>query len=47
MDLDGKCVVITGGTGSLGGDLVHRLLSGELGQPRRIIVFSRDEAKQH
>jgi FlaA1/EpsC-like NDP-sugar epimerase len=47
MDLDGKCVVITGGTGSLGGDLVHRLLSGEMGQPRRIIVFSRDEAKQH
>jgi UDP-glucose 4-epimerase len=27
--------------------LVRRLLSGELGSPARIIVFSRDEAKQH
>jgi len=45
--LDGKRVLITGGTGSLGKALVRRLLSGELGQPRKIIVFSRDEAKQH
>lgn len=27
--------------------LVRRILSGELGTPRKIIVFSRDEAKQH
>ena len=27
--------------------LVHRLLSGAEGQPERVIVFSRDEAKQH
>jgi UDP-glucose 4-epimerase len=27
--------------------LVRRLLSGEAGQPSRIVVFSRDEAKQH
>jgi UDP-glucose 4-epimerase len=39
--------LITGGTGSLGQVLVRRLLTGELGQPRKIIVFSRDEAKQH
>jgi len=47
MMLDDKRVVITGGTGSLGQVLVRRLLSGELGRPRKIIVFSRDEAKQH
>jgi FlaA1/EpsC-like NDP-sugar epimerase len=45
--LTGKKVVVTGGTGSLGKVLVHRLLSGELGKPKSIIVFSRDEAKQH
>ena len=45
--LEGKRVLVTGGTGSLGHLLVRRLLSGELGQPRKIIVFSRDEAKQH
>jgi len=45
--LENKRVVITGGTGSLGKVLVHRLLAGELGFPRKIIVFSRDEAKQH
>jgi FlaA1/EpsC-like NDP-sugar epimerase len=47
MNLKGKHVVVTGGTGSLGKVLVRRLLSGELGQPNSIIVFSRDEAKQH
>ena len=45
--LDDKRVLITGGTGSLGQILVHRLLKGDLGNPRKIIVFSRDEAKQH
>ncbi len=47
MDLDGKTIVVTGGTGSLGKVLVRRLLSGEMGRPRRVVVFSRDEAKQH
>jgi UDP-glucose 4-epimerase len=47
VSLDGKTVVVTGGTGSLGKVLVRRLLSGEMGRPRRIVVFSRDEAKQH
>jgi UDP-glucose 4-epimerase len=42
-----KRILVTGGTGSLGKVLVRRLLSGELGQPRRVVVFSRDEAKQH
>src|SRR5262249_35034033 len=45
--LTDKHVVVTGGTGSLGRVLVRRLLSGELGEPDRITVFSRDEAKQH
>jgi FlaA1/EpsC-like NDP-sugar epimerase len=45
--LNGKRVVITGGTGSLGKVLLMRLLSGEMGRPKKIIVFSRDEAKQH
>lgn len=39
--------MITGGTGSLGKTLVKRLLSGENGSPEKIIIFSRDEAKQH
>lgn len=45
--LEGKRVLVTGGTGSLGQVLVRRLLSGELGSPKKVIVFSRDEAKQH
>lgn len=42
-----KRILVTGGTGSLGKVLVRRLMSGELGIPEKIIVFSRDEAKQH
>ena len=45
--LTGKRILITGGTGSLGKVLVRRLLSGEMGNPAKVIVFSRDEAKQH
>jgi len=45
--LEGKRLLITGGTGSLGQLLVRRLLTGEMGDPEGIIVFSRDEAKQH
>ena len=44
---DDKTVVITGGTGSLGKVLTRRLLSGSAGTPKKIIIFSRDEAKQH
>ncbi|MCP4204945.1 MAG: polysaccharide biosynthesis protein [bacterium] len=47
MILDGKAILVTGGTGSLGQVLVRRMLTGELGTPRKIIVMSRDEAKQH
>lgn len=45
--LDGKKVLVTGGTGSLGKVLVRRILAGDAGKPRKVIVFSRDEAKQH
>jgi UDP-glucose 4-epimerase len=44
---DGKRLLITGGTGSLGTVLIRRLLRGDAGDPEKIIVFSRDEAKQH
>lgn len=39
--------MVTGGTGSLGQTLVKRILSGEMGRPAHVTVFSRDEAKQH
>lgn len=45
--LKDKRVLVTGGTGSLGKVLVRRLLTGEVGRPRQVTVFSRDEAKQH
>jgi FlaA1/EpsC-like NDP-sugar epimerase len=45
--LEGKRILVTGGTGSLGHSLVRRLLSGQYGTPAKVTVFSRDEAKQH
>lgn len=47
MKLKDKTVLITGGTGSLGKTLTRRILTNEMGKPRKIIIFSRDEAKQH
>lgn len=44
---EGKRVLVTGGTGSLGQVLVRRLLDGSVGLPETVTVFSRDEAKQH
>ena len=46
-NLEGKRILVTGGTGSLGQTLVRRILTGEMGKPAQITVFSRDEAKQH
>jgi UDP-N-acetylglucosamine 4,6-dehydratase len=43
--LEGKSLLITGGTGSLGTKLVELLLAN--GPIRRIIILSRDEFKQH
>lgn len=45
--LENRRILVTGGTGSLGKAVVRRLLTGELGRPRKIIVFSRDEGKHH
>jgi UDP-glucose 4-epimerase len=45
--LNDKRVLVTGATGSLGKVLIRRLLSGELGAPKKIVAFSRDEAKQN
>ena len=42
--LDGKSVLVTGGTGSFGQKLVQTILDRH--RPRRLIVFSRDEMKQ-
>lgn len=47
MTLKNKVVLITGGTGSLGKTLTRRILTNEMGKPEKVIIFSRDEAKQH
>jgi FlaA1/EpsC-like NDP-sugar epimerase len=46
MLFKGKNILITGGTGSLGGTLLRRLLREEQDLPKRILILSRDEAKQ-
>jgi len=43
--IDGKSILITGGTGSFGHRFVQSVL--ERFAPRRLIVFSRDEMKQY
>ncbi|HEY9219005.1 MAG TPA: UDP-N-acetylglucosamine 4,6-dehydratase (inverting) [Phenylobacterium sp.] len=45
LDLDGKVVLITGGTGSFGRRFIDTVLSRS--KPRKLIVYSRDELKQH
>ena len=47
MIVQDKRILVTGGTGSLGKILIRRLLSGEIGTPSKVVVLSRDEAKQH
>ena len=47
MTIEGKTILVTGGTGSLGQRVVRRLLEGGLGRPAKVTVLSRDEAKQH
>ena len=47
MDLEilkGKTVLVTGGTGSFGKNFIKHIL--ENGDPKKVIVFSRDELKQ-
>jgi FlaA1/EpsC-like NDP-sugar epimerase len=45
--LQDKSILIIGGTGSLGKSLLRAILSGTYGRPEHIVIFSRDEAKQH
>ena len=45
LDLDGKVILVTGGTGSFGRRFVETVLSRS--KPRKLIVYSRDELKQH
>lgn len=45
MDWTNKSVLITGGTGSFGKKFTKILLAEK--NPRKIIIFSRDELKQH
>jgi len=47
MIFEGKKILITGGTGSLGQKLVSRILTNEHDSPAKVILFSRDEAKQY
>lgn len=47
MIIEGKTILVTGGTGSMGKTLVRRMLTGEQGTPKKIVVLSRDEAKQY
>jgi UDP-N-acetylglucosamine 4,6-dehydratase/5-epimerase len=46
FSLDGKGVLITGGTGSLGTKLTEMILKRHPGV-RRLVIFSRDEQKQY
>jgi UDP-glucose 4-epimerase len=43
MDFDGKCLLITGGTGSFGNAVLRRFLNTGISEIR---IFSRDEKKQ-
>jgi len=43
--LDDKIILVTGGTGSFGNQMVEELIRNQL--PKEIIVFSRDEKKQN
>jgi len=44
-ELEGKTVLVTGGTGSFGRRFIETVLARTT--PRKLIVFSRDELKQH
>ena len=44
LDLDGKVILVTGGTGSFGRRFIETVLLRA--RPRKLIVYSRDELKQ-
>ena len=45
LDLDGNVILVTGGTGSFGRRFIDTVLTRAT--PRKLIVYSRDELKQH
>jgi UDP-N-acetylglucosamine 4,6-dehydratase len=45
LDLHGKVILVTGGTGSFGRRFVETVLARA--RPRKLIIYSRDELKQH
>lgn len=45
VDINGKSILITGGTGSFGQAFARKLLDAY--SPKRVIIFSRDEYKQY
>ncbi len=45
MNINGKSILVTGGTGSFGREVTQVLL--EQYKPRKIVIFSRDEYKQY
>lgn len=45
MDFTGKSILVTGGTGSFGTAFTQYVLSHY--KPKRLVIFSRDEFKQH
>jgi UDP-N-acetylglucosamine 4,6-dehydratase/5-epimerase len=45
LELNGKSILITGGTGSFGRSCTRTIL--EHFKPKRLIIFSRDESKQY
>jgi len=45
MNFDGQTVLITGGTGSFGRKFIEIVL--QEAEPKKLIIFSRDELKQH
>mgnify|MGYP003666811652 FL=1 len=45
FDLNGKSILITGGTGAFGKAFLQTIIDNFA--PRRVIIFSRDEFKQH
>ncbi|MGR4865573.1 UDP-N-acetylglucosamine 4,6-dehydratase (inverting) [Caulobacter sp. LARHSG274] len=44
LDLDGKVILVTGGTGSFGRRFIETVL--RRASPRKVIIYSRDELKQ-
>ncbi|PVM84654.1 UDP-N-acetylglucosamine 4,6-dehydratase (inverting) [Caulobacter endophyticus] len=44
LDLDGKVILVTGGTGSFGRRFIETVLKRS--SPRKVIIYSRDELKQ-